>query len=191
MPFHTSTHMHNIPYNNHHGPGPPQYGNGAGAGGAGSYPMNSSDNDRIYGQYSPDTSHQQSFCPCRTNLSTSQSFIVLMEQLQNTINTLRQYSPHPSNTHCLIYRRIVELNNLMHSGNHPTEGPTSSYDDLSTPTDSEILTPLSASSSHTSFHGSSGASSSHEWHALAAAGYDPYFPMQPAGQHGIYHNIAN
>ena len=29
------------------------------------------------------------------------------------MNSVRQYSQHPPNSQCLLYRRIVELNNLM------------------------------------------------------------------------------
>jgi hypothetical protein len=113
VPFHTSTHMANISYNNHHAPGPPVYGAATGAGSANSYHVSSSDYDRRYEQYSPDTTQQRLFCPCRTNPAVAPSFIVLTQQLQGTLNVLRQYSPHPPSTNCLVYKRITELSNLM------------------------------------------------------------------------------
>jgi hypothetical protein len=67
-------------------------------------------------------------------------------------------------------------------GTDPTDPAGPAYDS-STPTDSEVLTPLSASSGHASFHAS--GSPQQEWGTLASGGYNPYFPIPP-GEHGIY-----
>lgn len=84
----------------------------------------------------------------------------------------------------LTYFRVGRI-----SGQDPTDTAGPSYDSLSTtPTDSDIMTPQSASSAHTSFHGSSGGVSPQEWSTLAAAGYNPYFPSV-SGDHGIYNHI--
>ena len=71
------------------------------------------------------------------------------------------------------------------------DGSVGSYDDLSTSTstESDILTPLSTSSSHTSFQGSSAGQSPQDWHAMAAAGYSQYYPVAP-GDSGIYNNVG-
>lgn len=75
---------------------------------------------------------------------------------------------------------------LAYSGAEPTDTGSSPYE--SNMPDREIMTPLSASSGHTSFHtGSSGGVSPQEWNALAAAGYNPYFPVQ--NEHGIYNHV--
>jgi hypothetical protein len=74
------------------------------------------------------------------------------------------------------------------SGSEPTDTGSSPYE--SNMPDREILTPLSASSGHNSFHtGSSGGVSPQEWNALAAAGYNPYFPVQ--NEHGIYNHVIS
>ncbi|KAF4590259.1 hypothetical protein EYR38_009557 [Pleurotus pulmonarius] len=133
-------------------------------------------------------------CPCRTNPATGHAYISLSQQLQSTINAVRQYSNHPPDSRCLLYRRILELHNQLH-GNDPTDAAGPSYDNLSnTPTDSEIMTPLSASSGHASFHttGSSGSDgvSPQEWNTLAAAGYNPYFPMASGEHHpNVYNHV--
>ncbi|KDQ25639.1 hypothetical protein PLEOSDRAFT_1106556 [Pleurotus ostreatus PC15] len=135
-------------------------------------------------------------CPCRTNPATGHAYISLSQQLQSTINSVRQYSNHPPDSRCLLYRRILELHNQLH-GNDPTDAAGPSYDNLSnTPTDSEIMTPLSASSGHASFHttGSSGSDgvSPQEWNTLAAAGYNPYFPMASGEHHAnVYNHVIS
>ncbi|KAJ8691702.1 hypothetical protein PTI98_011245 [Pleurotus ostreatus] len=58
------------------------------------------------------------------------------------------------------------------------------------------MTPLSASSGHASFHttGSSGSDgvSPQEWNTLAAAGYNPYFPMASGEHHAnVYNHVIS
>lgn len=170
----------------------------------GSYTLSGSDDGNSYhsghgDQYSP--SH--TICSCRTSPGSSMAYISLAHQLQTSLNSLRQYSPHPPNTSCIIYRRVVELNNIMQyvfvifllyhlppswlyiSGQDSPDG-RASYD--SAPQEREILTPLSASSGPASFHhtgSSSGPVSPHEWGTITSTGnYNPYFP--PQGEHGMY-----
>lgn len=52
-------------------------------------------------------------CPCRTNPATGHAYISLSQQLQSTINSVRQYSNHPPDSRCLLYRRILELHNQL------------------------------------------------------------------------------
>ncbi|KAG6919220.1 hypothetical protein DXG01_008015 [Tephrocybe rancida] len=80
----------------------------------GSYTLSGSDDGNSYhsghgDQYS--SSHQ--ICACRTSPGTGIAYISLAQQLQTSLSSLRQYYPHPQNTSCILYRRIVELNNLM------------------------------------------------------------------------------
>lgn len=153
---------------------------------AGSYTLSGSDDGNAYhgDAYPAHNSGSHQICPCRNSSGTGIAYISLAQQLQASLSSLRQYSHHPPNTTCILYRRIVQLDNLMqYVGNESSDG--SSYD--SSAADREILTPLSASSGHASFHngGSSGQVSPHEWNTLAATGgYNPYFPTQ--NDHSIY-----
>jgi hypothetical protein len=58
-------------------------------------------------------SSSHSFCACRTSPGLGVAYISLAHQLQSALGALRQYSNHAPNTQCLLYRRILELNNLM------------------------------------------------------------------------------
>ncbi|KAG6889498.1 hypothetical protein C0995_000664 [Termitomyces sp. Mi166 len=152
----------------------------------GSYTLSGSDDGNSYhsghgDQYS--SSHP--LCSCRTSPGSSLAYISLAQQLQASLSSLRQYSPHPPNTSCIIYRRIVELNNIMHGQDSHAPDGRASYD--SGPPEREILTPLSASSGPPSFHtgSSSGPVSPQEWGNIASTtGYNSYFP--PQGEHGFY-----
>jgi hypothetical protein len=77
------------------------------------------------------------------------------------------------------------------SGTEATDGPGTSYDELSTSTGSDILSPLSATSSHASFQGSP-AASNQDWHTMTAGGYNQYYAVQSGdgGNHGIYNNVG-
>lgn len=83
-------------------------------GGGGNYPLSANEDSPSYGDhFSSNGSTPQGFCPCRTSPATGVAYISLSQQLQTSLNALRQYSHHPPNTQCLLYRRIVELNSLM------------------------------------------------------------------------------
>lgn len=118
----TSSNGTAIPYH-HHPPASPQYNgthNPGSApssypeGGGGNYSLSSSDEGHNYGENFPgNATTPQAFCPCRTNPATGVAYISLSQQLQSCLNSLRQFSHHPPNTPCLLYRRIAELNSLL------------------------------------------------------------------------------
>lgn len=178
------------------GPIPSSYSDGG-------YNLSGSDDGNVYGS----DQYNQNICSCRTNPATGLAYIGLAQQLQSSLSSLRQYSHHPSNTTCSLYRRIVDLDNAMQyvpvarsqtadqahsshlSGNEPTEThPLSTNGFASALPDRDITTPLSASSGHGSFHtGSSAGVAPQEWNALAAAGYNPYFPVHT--EHNLYQQV--
>ncbi|KAJ7740233.1 hypothetical protein DFH07DRAFT_69054 [Mycena maculata] len=188
-----------------------EYGNGGG-----------SDDGAYGGHYSPSSAggsgreiaarggsggQRDGYCPCRASPAMAHPYIQLSQALQSALAAARQYAQHPPGTHCVLFRRVADLASLM-QGTDPTDPGGPGYDS-STPTDSEVLTPLSASASTGSFHGSPGAfhavihghatngsgpgspgafhpaspapAHAHEW-----VGYNPYFPLAPSGEHGIY-----
>ena len=181
--------------------------------GGGGYAFDRYDDDTYVEPYTSDISPRHSFCPCRTSLSTNHVYVALGQQLQNTVSSLRQYHQHPPHSSCLLYRRIIELTALLqyvfsprncaflkvftstslstNAGDPIDSGATGTAydDDLSTPTDSDIMTP----SSHTSYHpASSSGPSSHEWQAMAV-GHNSFFHVPPSappptGEHG-HHSI--
>lgn len=117
-------------------------------------------------------------------------YLTLARHLQNTVNGVRHYVSH-SDAQCQVYRRIVELNNTMQVsvGAAGIDGGSGSTYGSNTPTDPEVMTPLSASSSYHGHNGSP-AVSPQEWNALASAGYNPYFPNDPHPVYGGGHVMA-
>jgi hypothetical protein len=116
------------------------------------------------------------------------ALIPLNHQLQNATNALRQYGHHAPDSQCLLYRRIAELNDLMHGGNSRASpaGPSVAYGPGALPTpETDIMSPLSSSGSP--FDPPSAGHPSQDWSAIAAAGYNPYFPIN-AGENGMYDN---
>lgn len=149
----------------------------------GNYPVtrNGDDGRQYEDQY---TSHAHGYCPCRNNPAANVAYVSLQQQLRGSLNSIRQYTPHASNTPCLLYRRTMELHNLL-LGSDPADSAPS-YDSR---TPSEIMSPISASSGQTSFHtGSPQAVSPHEWNGMATTGYNPYFPMT-SGEHNMYSHV--
>ncbi|TCD68324.1 hypothetical protein EIP91_010962 [Steccherinum ochraceum] len=128
-------------------------------------------------------------CTCVTNPAAGHPLIGLTHQLQNALHLLRQLPEH-SNRHqqCIILRRITELNDLLHGGSVdtvPSNTHSSHYDGLPTPTESELMSPISASS-----HSSMNNHMPQEWSNMGTAApstshYDTYFPVN-AGEHGVY-----
>ncbi|KAF9065178.1 hypothetical protein BDP27DRAFT_1269646 [Rhodocollybia butyracea] len=173
------------PYSTGHpGSGPSSYSDG------GSNYLSGSDDGRSFAgeHYSRNSPPHPAFCPCRTSPALGHIYISLSQQLESTAHHIRQYSHHPPSSQCQLYRLIMELDQVM-QGIDSSDISRSSYDS-NTPTDSDILTPLSASSGPTSFHPSSpGGVSPHEWTTLNTSGYNPYFPV-PSGEHGMYTHIA-
>ncbi|KAJ6622617.1 hypothetical protein B0H10DRAFT_2013499 [Mycena sp. CBHHK59/15] len=150
--------------------------------------------------YSPSPPHHSQahgFCPCRASPALGHAYIGLSQSLQSALGAARQYAHHPPGTACVLFRRIADLASLMQSrGTDPTDPAGPAYNDAASAThsnggsgsgtDSEVLTPLSAGSH---YGGGGGSPAAQEWGALAAAGaagYNPYFPMPPPGEHAIY-----
>ncbi|PIL22705.1 transcription factor [Ganoderma sinense ZZ0214-1] len=151
--------------------------------------------------YQQEQAHQQYVhaqtppCPCLTNPAAGNALIGLTTQLQNTAVLLRQLPEHnTARQTCAIVRRVTELTDIMH-GNTVAGG--SSYEGLSTPTETELsMSPISTSSQ--SSMGASAPGMHEQWPGAAsmaqsAAGYDSYFPVaatQPehaAVFHKTYH----
>ncbi|KAI5827389.1 hypothetical protein K523DRAFT_71410 [Schizophyllum commune Tattone D] len=126
-------------------------------------------------------------CSCRQTPAIMNGYLSLARQLQNTVNGVRHYVSH-SDSQCQVYRRIVELNNVMQLtvGTSGIDGSSSSPYGSSTPTDPEVMTPLSASSSYHG-HNSSPAVSPQEWNALATTAYNPYFSNDSHSVYGSGH----
>ena len=78
------------------------------------------------------------------------------------------------------------------SGTEATDGSGTSYDEISPTTGSNILSPLSATSSHASFQGSPPGPSDPDWHTITASGYNQYYavPSGDGGIHGMYNNVG-
>ncbi|KAI0059611.1 hypothetical protein BV25DRAFT_1918396 [Artomyces pyxidatus] len=127
------------------------------------------------------------YCPCQTNPAAGHAMVSLVQQLQAALTVLRGLPEHSAHA-CTIIRRVQELNDLLHTGSDAyssgSEGIASgSYDSLSTPPDSDVMTPLSSAES-----APIRAAQLQEWHALSQAqgsGYNPYFPpLPPASERG-------
>ncbi|OCH91597.1 hypothetical protein OBBRIDRAFT_515452 [Obba rivulosa] len=119
-------------------------------------------------------------CPCLTNPAAGNPLIGLVNQLQNTVHLLRQLPEHNTRHQCSILKRIVELDNMLH-GNTSPDVSTPYYEALPTPTESEIMSPVSSSSQSSLGH------PIHEWPTMThSSAYDAYFPAPP-GEQGIYH----
>ncbi|KAF9222980.1 hypothetical protein BS17DRAFT_782902 [Gyrodon lividus] len=182
MPYPSPTSNNGLSYSHHQSDSSSYHENGN------VYHINPCDPDKVYGsQFPSDSPPLQTFCACRTNPAAEHALVSFGHHVQNTLASLRQYTQHPENSQCQLFRRITELNNLMQiSGNDPDEGSGSPYGTLPTPTESEIMS--SHSSSSTPFHGSSAGASVSEWNAMTSAGFNPYFPISP-GEQTMYSNI--
>ncbi|KAJ7704209.1 hypothetical protein B0H16DRAFT_1747716 [Mycena metata] len=138
-------------------------------GGTYDYPLSGSDDGHYGGHYSPSSAGGSgsggrggggsAYCSCRASPGMAHAYISLSQTLQTTLGVARTYAAHPPGTPCVLYRRIADLASLM-QGADPTDPAGPAYDS-NTPTDSEVLTPLSASASTGSFHGGSPTHSGH------------------------------
>ncbi|TFK27594.1 hypothetical protein FA15DRAFT_666269 [Coprinopsis marcescibilis] len=167
--------------------------------GSNGYPLTNSDDGNAYGndQFpSTNGSSPSSYCSCRTHPSTGVAYISLSQQLQSSLTTLRQHPHHAPGTTCMAYRRVVELNELLHNVTEHTSNGSSNgagYDS-NTPSDNELLTPLSASSGggHAPFQSATAGSPGMpppEWNNMATGGYNPYFAIQPTEHHSVYTHV--
>ncbi|KAF7985960.1 hypothetical protein HWV62_43914 [Athelia sp. TMB] len=175
------------------------------SGGSGGYDQEYDDDHTYQQRHSPTT---QTYCNCRSNPGAVHSLAALTHQLQNTTSTLRQFAPHAPDSQCLLYKRITELNNLIQlasivlrlaecllirsvyrvsGGNLRPSGPSVTYSSggaLPTP-ETDVMSPISAQSSPFEPPPSSNGQ---DWGAIAAAGYNPYFPIHPSEQQAMYTN---
>ncbi|PPR05416.1 hypothetical protein CVT24_008030 [Panaeolus cyanescens] len=185
---------YNSSTNNVHYNGASAGGNGAatssysdgGTGGSGAYPLSNSDDGNSFSeQFSVNGSSPQAHfaCPCRTHPTLAMQYATLSNSLQTSLASARQYAQHHPNSQCPIYRRMVELNSSLHSGTDSPGLVAASYDS-GPASDNEIMTPVSASSGHASFHAGSPGVSPQEWGHMASAGYNPYFASQD--HHTVY-----
>jgi len=106
MPYSSPTSNQNMTYNHHHTDSSFQENGHV-------YPMNSAEQDKVFGNHFAESPVSHTFCSCRTNPATGHALISLSHQLQSTLSSLRQYAQHPENTQCQLFRRINELYNLM------------------------------------------------------------------------------
>ncbi len=109
--YHGSVPTASSPYGaGHSGSGPSSYSDGGS-----SYHLSGSDDGRSFGgeHYSRNSPPNPSFCPCRTSPSLGHTYISLSQQLETTAQSIRQYSHHPPNGQCQLFRSILELNQLM------------------------------------------------------------------------------
>lgn len=118
--------------------------------------------------------------------------------LSKGVRTQRTHTVRPgSMTIARVKLTIASLNS--DAVDHPApNNPSSngSHYDSNTPSDNELLTPLSASSSgggHPHFQGSSGSPGMppQEWSNMGNGNYNPYFPIPPAEHHGVYTHVMS
>lgn len=179
------------------GAAPSTYSDGGGNG----YPLSGSDDGHAYGDHysgsggSPPMHYTN--CACRSAPALGVAYLNLSQTLQSAIGALRQFGPHHApGAPCTVFRRIVDLSNALQyvppsalrarasltflcvlcSSGTDSPGLVGPAYDSGPPSDNEIMTPLSASSGHTSFHTGSPGVSPQEWGHMAAAGFNPYFP---------------
>ncbi|KAI0250998.1 hypothetical protein BJV78DRAFT_1127239 [Lactifluus subvellereus] len=130
------------------------------------------------------------YCPCHANPNASAVLVGLSQQLQGAIGIMRGLQEHTGHSPCALTRRIQELSELLHqccaepyaTGNDSTS--VAGYESLSTPPDSDVITPLSSGEA-----APIRAAQLQEWHVLSQAqgsAYNPYFPPLPErpGVHG-------
>lgn len=82
-------------------------------GGGGSYHSDDSSPFSNLEYNGTNRSSSHAFCGCRTSPGLGLAYISLAHQLQSALGALRQYSNHTPNSQCVLYRRVLELNNLM------------------------------------------------------------------------------
>ena len=87
-----------------------------GGGGGVTYPLsNSDDGNTSYGDhFSVNSSSPQShfLCACRSNPALGITYLQLSQTVQQSLNSMRQYN-HSTNSHCVLFRRVLELSNTL------------------------------------------------------------------------------
>ncbi|TDL17758.1 hypothetical protein BD410DRAFT_794056 [Rickenella mellea] len=140
------------------------------------------------GYHHYDESHAGSSCTCLANPATGHSFVGIARQLQGAVNLLQHLPEHSQTSNCGVYKRILELNDILHGGNLPKSN--SSYggfepqpDQLRSPADSDLMTPLSVThaaplSTPTTPHT---LQNMQHWEPPHhSGGFNPYFPQVSA-----------
>ena len=84
-------------------------------GGGVTYPLSNSDDGNSYGDhFSVNSSSPQShfLCACRSNPALGITYLQLSQTVHQSLNSMRQYN-HSSNSHCVLFRRVLELSNTL------------------------------------------------------------------------------
>ncbi|KAI0263985.1 hypothetical protein BC834DRAFT_957183 [Gloeopeniophorella convolvens] len=133
------------------------------------------------------------YCPCHANPNATAALVGLSQQLQGSLSVLRGLQEHSGHAPCTLTRRIQDLSDILHqccaepysAGSDSTISVNAGYESLSTPPDSDVITPLSSGEA-----APIRATQLQEWQALSQAqgsAYNPYFPPLPerAVAHGF------
>ena len=87
-----------------------------GGGGGVTYPLSNSDdgNTSYRDHFSVNSASPQShfLCTCRSNPALGITYLQLSQTVQQSLNSMRQYN-HPTNSHCTLFRRVLELSNAL------------------------------------------------------------------------------
>ncbi|TFK52385.1 hypothetical protein OE88DRAFT_1657625 [Heliocybe sulcata] len=136
----------------------------------GHYPMSQAGNIRSsLGDHYPVT---EPFCSCLTDPAAAHSYIGFSQHLQKTLDYIQQFPHHRAGTQCVLYRRMAELNNIMH-GTAPDDVHTPTYHGMASCSEQEAVSPASSST------GSSSALPTpvHEWNNLPTGHYNSSFVL--------------
>jgi len=133
-------------------------------------------------------------CPCLTNPAAGHSFINLARQLEAVQGYLQQLPEHNQHTHCVVHRRIQELRAILHGEEPPksTSSPFSGFDShseqLRSPADSDLMTPLSINSSVPALSAPATPHSlqTMHWDSQPNGGYNPYFTTNMSPVTDVY-----
>ncbi|KAI0041431.1 hypothetical protein FA95DRAFT_1611018 [Auriscalpium vulgare] len=189
-PYHAYPPAAAPPYHEHH----LQYGAGSSGEGSGSSSYSPYTQTPAAAAYAyrahacSDVRGDAAFCPCGANPAAGHSMAALVQQLRHALNVLCGLPEHSGHA-CAIMQRVQELNDLL----QPPEGYSSasdgmpsggSYESLSTPPDSDVMTPLSSAEA-----APIRTAQLQEWHALSqtqGSAYNPYFPPLPPPERSTF-----
>ncbi|KZT23396.1 hypothetical protein NEOLEDRAFT_1069443 [Neolentinus lepideus HHB14362 ss-1] len=111
------------------------------------------------------------FCSCLTDPAAAHSYIGFSQHLQKTLDYIQQFPHHRAGSECLLYRRMVELNDIMH-GNPPDDVHPSTYNGIGSCIEHDAMSPASSSSTGSS---STLQTPVHEWNNLPTGHYNSSF----------------
>ncbi|KAF8272808.1 hypothetical protein EI94DRAFT_1655653 [Lactarius quietus] len=118
---------------------------------AGAYHSEASTDPRYRSQGSD--SRGDVYCPCHANPNASAVLVGLSQQLHGTIGVMRGLQEHSGHTPCSLTRRMQELSDILHqccTEPYAAGADSTGYESLSTPPDSDVITPLSSNEAHRS-----------------------------------------